>query len=149
MHPLDLILIALLIVASVIDVRERRLPNPLAAVICAVSVARCLAQGGVDLLVSHMLAAAAICTALVFLEVAWRSRAAGTGIGMGDIKLAFALMIWDPTAGCLSLVGGLCALAIWAIATRVRTLPLIPYLALIQIALIMCDADGSRLISLR
>lgn len=130
---------ALLVCAGVIDARERRLPNGLALIFCAVAAIGCLFCEGSAALVRHVFCAFVICTALVLLEVVWRRR--GTpGQGMGDIKALCALMLIAPLPAVISYAVALLLLAAVGALRQVNTLPLLPFLAVtFPLVLLACS----------
>ena len=113
------ILLALLAAAAVIDARERRLPNPLAAAIALAAAACSLASGGPAHLAGNALLALAVLAALAGFELAWRRAKGSAGQGMGDVKAVSALALASPLA----------ALAATCAVRRERALPLMPFLA--------------------
>lgn len=145
-----LALAAVLVVAAAIDARSRRFPNSLAACAAATgavaavwpvllthgapappasSVGELLARAAARLL-AHAAPAALAAVALTALEAGWRSRRGGAGIGMGDVKLLFALMLADPVSGLASFAAALALLAPACVLARRPSLPLIPFIAL-------------------
>ncbi len=131
---------ALLICAGIIDARERRLPNGLAALLCVVAALGCAFLEGALALFRNAACAFALCAMLVLFEVIWRRR--GTpGQGMGDIKALFAIMLIAPLPGVIAYAAALLALAAAGIMRRVSALPLLPFLAAaFPLALIVCGS---------
>ncbi|WP_179184922.1 prepilin peptidase [Collinsella vaginalis] len=145
--------LALIVVAAAwVDARERRLPNGLAAAavvtgaMVAVWPAVMAALGGgsgadllpnaLGLLASHAVPALLTAAALVALEVGWRRLRGSAGLGMGDVKLLFALMLADPLRGLTAFCVALLLLAAACLVTRRASLPLIPFIALAGIPLL-------------
>lgn len=80
-------------------------------------------------LAASVAAAFAACAALIGFEVLWRRFRGVPGIGMGDVKLLFCLMLVSPSRGILAFAGGLALLAVSCMVLRKRDLPLIPFIA--------------------
>ena len=118
----------LLGLACVLDARERRCPNVLAASLAVVSALLCLACSGLAVLGWHAFLSVLTCSALVAFELLWRRLCGTSGLGMGDIKVLFSLCLVDPVRGVLSFCFGLILLALFGIFTRQRTLPALPFL---------------------
>ncbi len=116
----------LLAAACVFDVRERRLPNRLAAALALAGLACAALSGGIA---AHLAAAVALAGALVLFELAWRRLRSSSGMGMGDVKCVFALELAYPAATPVALAAGLLALAVAGVASGQRALPAIPFLA--------------------
>ncbi|WP_019238478.1 MULTISPECIES: prepilin peptidase [Enorma] len=138
-HAARIVFLALVAASMVIDARERRVPNALvlALIACALVVAvmgRTWAQ-----LAWVVGSAAAVCGALVGFEVLWRRLRGSAGIGMGDIKVLFCMMLVDPAAALAAFATGLLVLALVAVALRRGSLPLMPFFggAFLVLALIL------------
>ena len=122
-----------LIAAAVRDARERRVPNGYALVLACLGLGVAAvgtgARGGIDRpsLVFSVFAACAACGLLVAGEVLWRRWRGEPGLGMGDIKVLFSAMLVNPVLALVSFAAGLLALALCALFTRQRSLPLIPF----------------------
>lgn len=127
-------LACLLVAAACIDARERRVPNELALALCAAGLFSCAvcSQG---LLLWHVLAATVFCGALAAFELLWRRHRGAPGIGMGDVKVLFALMLASPLRGAGSFALGLVLLAAACAVARRRSLPLVPFIAAAWFAL--------------
>ena len=123
------ILLALLAAAAVIDARERRLPNPLAAAIALAAAACSLASGGPARLAGNALFALAVLAALAGFELAWRRARGSAGQGMGDVKAVSALALASPLGALAAYALALAALAATCAVRRERALPLMPFLA--------------------
>lgn len=136
--------LALLVVAAVIDVRQRRLPNPLAIALVLVAALVALHPALFRLLdwfhwgltapdplwgdlARNLVAAAAVTALLVAVELVWRRLRREAGIGMGDAKLLFALVLADPVRGFAAFAGGLVLLGVGCLVLHRRNLPLIPF----------------------
>lgn len=126
---LDVCIAGALVGAAYIDGRSRRLPNALAVCICLLCAIHAVNALGMEQLIANAAYATGVCAALLLIELIWRRYRHTPGIGMGDIKLLFALMLRSPLLGVASFAAGLIFLAIAALATRQRTLPLIPFIA--------------------
>lgn len=136
------VLNALLLLAGVIDARERRLPNVLAVLLAAASAIAALASGGVDALALNALAAFVICGMLLAFELFWRTRRGAAGQGMGDIKALFSLVLAAPVRGVISYALALTCLAITGIAVHRPALPLLPFIAVAFICLGLLPSFG-------
>lgn len=137
MMILDACIAGALVGAANIDARSRRLPNALAACICLLCALRTVNAQGMEQLVENVARAAAVCAALLLIELIWRRYRHTPGIGMGDIKLLFALVLRSPLLGAASFAAGLIFLAIAALITRQRALPLIPFIAPAYLAMLI------------
>ena len=125
----DLVLAALLVVASIIDVRRRILPDPLACSIVSCSaLSACMADGAHGMAM-NLFWGALTGFAVVLTEMGWRHAKGSVGIGGGDIKLA-------------SFCAGLIALAMAGCALSRRSLPFIPFFTLAGLATMPQLAGG-------
>ena len=122
------ILLALLAAAAVTDVRERRLPNPLAAASALAAAACSLASCGPARLAGNALLALAVLVALAGFELAWRRVRGSAGQGMGDVKAVSALALASPLGALAAYALALAALAAACAVRRERALPLMPFL---------------------
>lgn len=118
----------ILVWAACVDARDRVFPNGLALALAAVCALFCAVTRSPSTLLLHALEAAAFCGLLVVFEMAWRRRKGASGIGMGDIKCLFALMLVSPLEGVLSFAGALALLAVAGAALGRGSLPLLPFL---------------------
>ena len=117
-----------LAVAALIDLRARRLPAALAAILVLISIALCLGgHGWLGLGVSSFLALAT-CAALASFEIIWRTVRGETGLGMGDVKALFALMLLSPEGGILAFAAALLLLAVFGRVFGYRSLPMLPFM---------------------
>lgn len=118
---------ALVVAAIVFDARERRVPNGLvlAMLACGAVLAWCGNAAWVRGFVFG--AALAVCAALVAAEMLWRRWRGSAGLGMGDIKVLFCMMLVHPIVALASFAVGLLALAVAAVAMRRQSLPLMPF----------------------
>lgn len=127
----DAAFLALLAAAAVIDARSRQFPNALAAVMAVVAAACAVVAPGRfpawDALGANAAAALAGAGALLAFELLWRRFRGSAGIGMGDVKLLFCLLVADPGRGAVAFAGGLLLLAAGCLILRRRDLPLIPF----------------------
>ena len=116
----------LMAAACVFDLRERVLPNGLAA---ALAVAACfvvaLAGTATPARFGWALAFAGV---LLVSAVLYRLVSGTAGLGMGDVKFAAPLALVYPAAGPAAFALGLVALALTGIISRQRTLPCIPFI---------------------
>lgn len=120
---------ALLLLAALVDARERRLPNALAAGLAVAGGAVTLVAGGPARLLANLFATLAVCGALLGFELAWRARRGAPGQGMGDLKALGALMLVAPGAALAAYALGLLLLALACMALRRASMPLLPFLA--------------------
>lgn len=122
-----LLFFALVAAAIAFDVRERRVPNGLvlAMLACGAVVAWCRYDAAARGFV--FVATFAVCAALVATEVLWRRWRGDAGLGMGDIKALFCMMLVHPVVAVASFAVGLLALAVTAAVMRRPSLPLMPF----------------------
>lgn len=122
-----LLFFTLVAAAIVFDVRERRVPNGLvlAMLACGAVVAWCRYDAAARGFV--FVATFAVCAALVAGEVLWRRWRGDVGLGMGDIKALFCMMLVHPVVAVASFAVGLLALAVTAAVMRRPSLPLMPF----------------------
>lgn len=114
--------------AAVIDARTRTYPNALALLTfmtCALYAGSSL---GTEVLVAHAVITLIAVLALLGFELGWRAVRRAPGIGMGDLKLLFAVGLISPAAAIGSLAIGLLLLAVCGIATDKPSLPLLPFM---------------------
>lgn len=132
------------------DARTRTYPNVLAAFFVFVCVVVAFAQGGltdlsvsdgagglqeggflvalgVRALVRNLIAANIVFAMLYVFELIWRRFRKTPGLGIGDLKFLFALMISEPVKALMAFTLGLIALAATGVATRKQSLPLLPF----------------------
>lgn len=126
------------VLASLVDIKSRRIPNAFVAMCalgaCLQAVARDLA--GLPVLATLSPAGeraawgiATLVAGAVF-EKLWRRFHDGThGMGYGDIKFASALALWVGPMTPFLVCGACLVAACFALATRRRTVPLGPFLA--------------------
>ncbi len=113
---------------AVIDARERRFPNALAAVCAVAAFAGVWLDRGSDAALDHAGLAVIVYLALVLTESLWRRLRQAPGIGMGDAKALFALCTFDPMGGIVAFAAALLILALSCLITKSRSLPLLPFL---------------------
>lgn len=116
------------IAGAIIDARERRFPNVLAAVCAVAAFAGVWLDRGADVALDHAGLAVIVYLALVLTESLWRRLRQAPGIGMGDAKAIFALCTFDPLGGIVAFAAALLVLAITCLITKSRSLPLLPFL---------------------
>ena len=116
------------IAGAIIDARERRFPNVLAAVCAVAAFAGVWLDRGADVALDHAGLAVIVYLALVLTESLWRRLRQAPGIGMGDVKALFALCTLDPLGGIVAFAAALLFLAIACLITKSRSLPLLPFL---------------------
>lgn len=116
------------IAGAIIDARERRFPNVLAAVCAVAAFAGVWLDRGMDTALDHAGLAVIVYLALVLTESLWRRLRQAPGIGMGDAKALFALCTLDPMGGIVAFAAALLFLAIACHITKSRSLPLLPFL---------------------
>lgn len=113
---------------AVIDARERRFPNALAAA-CAVSAfVGVWLDRGLNAVLDQAGLAVIVYLSLMLTESLWRRYRQAPGIGMGDAKALFALCTFDPLGGLIAFAAALLALAVACLVTKSRSLPLLPFL---------------------
>ena len=113
---------------AVIDARARRFPNALAVVCAVAAFAGVWLDCGSDVALDHAGLAVIVYLALVLTESLWRRLRQAPGIGMGDAKALFALCTFDPLGGIVAFAAALMVLATTCLITKLRSLPLLPFL---------------------
>ena len=116
------------VAGAIIDARERRFPNVLAAVCAVAAFAGVWLDRGSDVALDHAGLAVIVYLALVLTESLWRRLRQAPGIGMGDAKALFALCTFDPLGGIVAFAAALLVLALSCLITKSRSLPLLPFL---------------------
>ena len=116
------------IAGAIIDARERRFPNVLAAVCAVAAFAGVWLDRGMDAVLDHAGLAVIVYLTLVLTESLWRRLRQAPGIGMGDAKALFALCTFDPMGGIVAFAAALLVLALSCLITKSRSLPLLPFL---------------------
>ena len=111
-----------------IDARERRFPNALAAACAVAAFAGVWLDLGLDTALDHAGPAVIVYLALVLTESLWRRFRQAQGIGIGDAKALFALCTLDPLGGIVAFSTSLLVLAVACLITKSRSLPLLPFL---------------------
>lgn len=122
---------------ALIDARERRFPNALAASCAVAAFAGVWLDLGMNIALDHAGLAVIVYLALVLTESLWRRFRQASGIGMGDAKALFALCTLDPLGGIVAFAASLLALAATCLFTKSHSLPLLPFLVPI-FAIIEC-----------
>lgn len=87
---------------AVIDAREQRFPNALAAACAVAAFAGVWLDAGLNTALDHAGLAVIVYLSLVLTESLWRRLRQATGIGMGDAKALFALCTLDPMGGIVA-----------------------------------------------
>lgn len=113
---------------ALIDARERRFPNALAAACAVAAFAGVWLDLGLDTALDYAGLAVIVYLALVLTESLWRRFRQVPGIGMGDAKALFALCTLDPLGGIVAFAASLLALAVTCLITKSSSLPLLPLL---------------------
>lgn len=113
---------------AVVDARERRFPNALAAACAVAAFAGVWLDRGINTALDHAGLAVIVYLALVLTESLWRCVRHAPGIGMGDAKALFALCAVDLMGGIAAFAVALLALALSCLFTKSRFLPLLPFL---------------------
>ena len=113
---------------ALIDARERRFPNALAAACAVAAFAGVWLDLELDTALDHAGLAVIVYLALVLTESLWRRLRQAQGIGMGDAKALFALCTLDPLGGIVAFATSLLVLAVACLITKSRSLPLLPFL---------------------
>lgn len=116
---------------AVVDARERRFPNALAGACAVAAFAGVWLDRGVNTAFDHAGLAVIVYLALVLTESLWRRVRQTPGLGMGDAKALFALCTVDPLGGIAAFAVALLVLALSCLLTKLRSLPLLPFLVLI------------------
>lgn len=119
----------LLSAAALMDVRFRICPNGLSAALGAVSVGYAWQVLGLAVACRRILLAVLICAVLVAFELVWRRISRRAGIGMGDVKVLFSLMVVNPQLATLSFCIGLITLAMFCAIRRQGAAPLLPFIS--------------------
>ena len=113
---------------AVVDARERRFPNALAAACAVAAFAGVWLDRGINTALDHAGLAIIVYLALVLTESLWRCVRHAPGIGMGDAKALFALCAVDLMGGIAAFDVALLVLALSSLLTKSRSLPLLPFL---------------------
>lgn len=113
---------------AVIDAREQRFPNALAAACAVAAFAGVWLDRGLSTALDHAGPAVIVYLSLVLTESLWRRHRHAPGIGMGDAKVLFALCTFDPMGGIVAFAVALLALAAACLIAKSRSLPLLPFL---------------------
>ena len=113
---------------AVIDARERRFPNVLAAACAVAAFAGVRLDGGLNTALARAGLAVIVYLSLALTEALWRRLRQAPGIGMGDAKALFALCTLDPMGGVVAFAAALLVLALSCLITKSRSLPLLPFL---------------------
>ena len=131
--------LALVAASMAIDARERRVPNALVLALIACALVVAVTGRTWRELAWVVGAAVAVCGVLIGFKVLWRRLRGSAGIGMGDIKVLFCMMLVDPGAALAAFAAGLLMLALAAAALRRGSLPLMPFFgaAFLVLALIL------------
>ena len=114
--------------SAVIDARERRFPNVLAAVCAVAALAGVWLDRGLSTALDHAGLAVIVYLSLVLTESLWRRHRQAPGIGMGDAKALFALCTFDPLGALVAFAAALLSLAAVCLITKSHSLPLLPFL---------------------
>ena len=113
---------------AVIDARERRFPNALAAAYAVAAFAGVWLDAGLNTALDRAGLAVIVYLSLALTESLWRRLRQAPGIGMGDAKALFALCTLDPMGGVVAFAAALLVLALSCLITKSRSLPLLPFL---------------------
>ena len=113
---------------AVIDARERRLPNALAAACAVAALAGVWLDRGLNTALDHAGVAVIVYLSLVLTESFLRRFRQAPGLGMGDAKALFALCTFDPLGALIAFAAALLSLAAACLITKSRSLPLLPFL---------------------
>jgi len=113
---------------AVIDARERRFPNALAAACAVAAFVGVWLDAGLNTTLDHAGLAVIVYLSLALTESLWRRLRQTPGIGMGDAKALFALCTLDPMGGVVAFAAALLVLALSCLITKSRSLPLLPFL---------------------
>lgn len=118
----------LLVAAAYIDARSRLFPNELALALAFVSAACALCSSGAVYCAIALARAAVFCAALFGFEALWRRYRGSSGIGMGDLKATFSLLVLSFRAGVAGFCVGLALLAVACVARRADSMPALPFI---------------------
>lgn len=113
---------------AVIDARERRFPNAVAAACAVAAFAGVWLDAGLNTALDRAGLAVIVYLSLALTESLWRRLRQAPGIGMGDAKALFALCTLDPMGGVVAFAAALLVLALFCLITKSRSLPLLPFL---------------------
>lgn len=113
---------------AVIDARERRFPNALAAVCAVAAFAGVWLDAGLNTALDRAGLAVIVYLSLALTESLWRRLRQAPGIGMGDAKALFALCTLDPMGGVVAFAAALLVLSLSCLITKSRSLALLPFL---------------------
>ena len=108
---------------AVIDARERRFPNALAAACAVAAFAGVWLDAGLNTALDRAGLAVIVYLSLALTESLWRRLRQAPGIGMGDAKALFALCTLDPMGGVVAFAAALLVLALSCLITKSRSLP--------------------------
>ena len=111
-----------------IDARERRFPNGLAGACAVAALAGVWLDLGLNTALDHAGLAVIVYLGLVLTESLWRRVRHAPGIGMGDVKVLFALCTFEPLGGVVAFAVALLTLAVACLIAKSRSLPLLPFL---------------------
>ena len=125
---LGILYLAVLLVAAVVDIRQRRFPHVLFILLLVLSVAIAFRSYGLHRLLVNLVVAVLCCALLVMFELVWRRVRGGMGMGAGDIKALLCLMIVHPMLAVGSFGVGLMLLAVCGVMLRRGSLPALPFL---------------------
>lgn len=128
-HACSLVLVgALMLVAAFIDAKTRTYPNGLAAALFLVAFIGTLAGKDPGAAMRHALIALLIGAGFLVFELIWRWLRASPGLGIGDIKFIATAAIICPVGALAGCALGLACMALAAMASRARSMPLLPFL---------------------
>ncbi len=119
----------LLSIAAGLDAWLRICPNVLSLLLTAVGVLYAWSALGVEAVGRRVLVAMAVCAVLVLFELVWRRVLGRAGIGMGDIKVLFALMLVSPVVAVVAFCAGALLLAVYCLVRGRSSAPMLPFLA--------------------
>ncbi|WP_298431858.1 A24 family peptidase [uncultured Jannaschia sp.] len=131
-------LLAILGAIAVIDLRTRRIPDPLNVALALSGLAAALVLDG-QVPWPSLLAATVVGAALWIIAEIFRRRRGLTGLGLGDIKMIAAAALWVspwnlPLVLVVATVGALVAVGVGAVAgrrtDRLTRIPFGPFIGL-------------------
>lgn len=120
----------LLLVSAAFDARLRICPNWLSAMLTFCAVAYVLTNGGGNILCRRLFVALLLCLFLLLVELFWRHFFGQTGLGIGDIKVLFSLVLVQPLVAVVALCVSLLLLALFCLLSHRHNAPLLPFLFL-------------------
>ncbi len=120
----------LLFVSAAFDARLRICPNWLSISLAVCAIVFVSFDCGGNIFCRRLLAALLLCLLLLLVELFWRHFFGQTGLGIGDIKVLFSLVLVQPLVAVVALCVSLLSLALFCLLFRRHNAPLLPFLFL-------------------